>query len=116
MFEAFFTTPAGASLLALAFGVAAGLIAGERSVASRVALVLVAAAFTATALTLAPQSVWVGLTFVFATVVTALVRDLRRYADSPLLAGEPPWRRVFLVATHGARVRRAFELSREAGA
>lgn len=44
--------------------------------------------------------------------VTVLVCETVRYSQSPLLVGEPAWRKLFLVFAHGQKVRFAADAER----
>lgn len=74
---------------------------------------LVVAAFGVQGALFQPDAVWAAPLFVIVIGITSLLSTVQRYSRSPLLVGEPYWRKVLLVFAHGRKVRSAALAERE---
>jgi|GEM_PF-2770483 len=103
----FFASELGVYLLALALAVGVSLMLNVESTASWVGTIVITAAFVLVAITqMAPAPGAVPL-YVVALSVGGVAAEVRRYSDSPLLVGEPYWRKFLLTLTHRRRIREA---------
>jgi hypothetical protein len=108
----FVTSNAGVCLISVAIGVGVGLMVEPRSRRSWLGSLLVTAVYVVLMMALLSNSVWAVPVFVISMGVTVLVCETVRYSQSPLLVGEPAWRKLFLVFAHGQKVRFAADVER----
>ena len=97
----------GVYVVSLAIAVGVGLMLDLSSRRAWIGSLLVTGAFVVLGLTVFSGAVWAVPIYVVVVVVAALLSETHRLADSPLLAGEPYWKRVALTASHGRAVREA---------
>lgn len=112
MIVEFVSSPFGAYVLSFVLAVAVGLVAAERGVRARLVTVLVTIVFIAVASTRVTDAVFAAPLYVTTLAVTAILVTVVELRTSPLLVGEPLWRKVLLVAVHEGTVRAAADLER----
>lgn len=110
----FVTSEPGAYLLSFAFAVGVGLAVNWESLASWIGGLLVTAAFVLIAFAYFAEAPLAVPLYVIVVGVTSVLSNVRRYSASPLLAGEPYWRKVILTFTHQRAIRDADVAHREA--
>jgi hypothetical protein len=108
----FVTSDVGVCLISVAIGVGVGLMAEPRSRRSWIGSLLVTAGYVVLLVALTPSTIFAAPLFVVATALTALICDVVRYSQSPLLRGEPGWRKVLLVFVHVRTIRAAADAER----
>lgn len=101
----FFASGSGAYVLALAFAIGVSLMLNFESAASWAGTIVVTAAFVLTAVTHMGHAPGVVPVYVVVVGFGAVVANVRRYSQSPLLEGAPWWRKFLLTLTHGRQVR-----------
>jgi hypothetical protein len=97
----------GVYIMSVLVGFGIGLVSEARSRRVWVGSMLVLAAYIVQVSIYQPGAIWAAPLLVLALGITALVVVVGRYSRSPLLAGEPLWRKVLLVFAHGRKVREA---------
>jgi FtsH-binding integral membrane protein len=106
--------PEGAYVLALLLAVAVGLVMSHRTARATVSVVLVSAVFVVGASTRVEDAPFAAPLYVVVAAVTSIVVAAVQLADSPLLVGEPWWRKFLLVMVHEGSVRRAAQVQSRA--
>lgn len=108
----FLTSDVAVHVMSMVVGVGVGLVveAGSRRV--WVGSMLVVAVFIGQTAIYQPSAVWAAPLLVVALGVTALIVAAVHYSQSPLLAGEPAWRKVIFMLAHGRKVRAAADAKR----
>lgn len=97
----------GTYVMSVLVGVGIGLVSEARSRRVWVGSMFVVAAYVIQVSLSQPSAMWAAPLLVLALGITALAVVVGRYSNSPLLAGEPYWRKVLLVFAHGRKVRDA---------
>lgn len=103
----------GVLLMSIMLGVGVGLMTKSDSVASWVGSLLITGVVVLGAATFWSNTPWAAPVYALALGLTSLLGIVRRYSDSPLLDGEPYWRKVALTLVHARAIRRAALVHRE---
>ncbi len=109
----FAARPEAAYVLAIMLAIGAGLAAWRRESRAWITTVLISTVFVIVAAT-RTDALFLTPVYLVVLAVTALIARTADLADSPLLAGEPTWRKVLLVLFHEARVRESAEAAARA--
>jgi hypothetical protein len=105
MIAEFLATEAGIYTVAVLLAVAVGLTVAAAGLLIRLSAALTIVVFTALAFAWSDRAPWAGPLFALVAVLTGLLVSAHAQQAHPMLAAEPYWRRVLLIAAHGGRLR-----------